>query len=429
MTASRVTGRTCGLFQRVLIVATIAGSTVLATAQSQRPTFRSTVELIAVDVQVIDQGGNPVRTLGPADFEVSVGGRTRRVLTADLVQYDRGQFRSTDHGPGGVVPASAEAARTFVLAIDAASFTVQSWARLKDTVRGFVERLQPGDRVGLYGYPGGPRIDPAVDHAAVSRAIASIAGQRHPIQSRFNLTPSEAIDIVSDVTTLRSPSRTPTLLDAFAAGTDTPSVAKVQSRECPADVTCPAKILMDATSLVNEFEAQVSQTVSGLQSLLRLVATYPGRKTVVLVSGGTIVSDRPGARPEVDNIVRILGHEVAQANAALYTLHLDSGFLDIYSAETRRVDSPGETEQRSRDILSRWLGQFSTAAGGTLLSVPAGSGAAEFGRVLQETSAYYLLGVEPAAGDRDGRLRELKVKIPRRGLTVRARTWVIVPPR
>jgi hypothetical protein len=61
--------------------------------------------------------------------------------------------------------------------------------------------------------------------------------------------------------------------------------------------------------------------------------------------------------------------------------------------------------------------------------VPAGRGDVEFDRVLQETSAYYLLGVEPAAGDRDGRLRELKVKVAGRGLTIRNRTWVVVPAR
>ncbi len=48
---------------------------------------------------------------------------------------------------------------------------------------------------------------------------------------------------------------------------------------------------------------------------------------------------------------------------------------------------------------------------------------------LMETSAYYLLGVEPATADRDGRLRELKVAVREPGVTVRHRTWVIVPKR
>jgi len=49
--------------------------------------------------------------------------------------------------------------------------------------------------------------------------------------------------------------------------------------------------------------------------------------------------------------------------------------------------------------------------------------------VLRETSAYYLLGVEPATADRDGRPRELRVKVHRRGVSVRSRQWVVIPAK
>ncbi len=44
--------------------------------------FRSAVELIAIDVQVIDRRGVPVAGLGPDRFEVTVDGRRRRVVSA-----------------------------------------------------------------------------------------------------------------------------------------------------------------------------------------------------------------------------------------------------------------------------------------------------------------------------------------------------------
>ena len=43
-------------------------------AAAQTPTFRSAVDLIALDVQVVDGSGTPIRTLGPADFDVSILG-------------------------------------------------------------------------------------------------------------------------------------------------------------------------------------------------------------------------------------------------------------------------------------------------------------------------------------------------------------------
>jgi hypothetical protein len=55
------------------------------------------------------------------------------------------------------------------------------------------------------------------------------------------------------------------------------------------------------------------------------------------------------------------------------------------------------------------------------------AGAAGWRQVLRETSAYYLLGVQPESADRDGRLHTLRVKVGRPGTTVRSRTWVVVP--
>ena len=51
-------------------------------------------------------------------------------------------------------------------------------------------------------------------------------------------------------------------------------------------------------------------------------------------------------------------------------------------------------------------------------------------RVLRETSSHYLLGVEPDDADRDGRLRELRVKVNNtNNATVRSRLWVRIPKR
>src|SRR4026209_689773 len=54
----------------------------------QKPptTVRSSLDLIAVDVQVIDREGTPVAGLGPDKFEVTINGRRRRVVSANLIE-------------------------------------------------------------------------------------------------------------------------------------------------------------------------------------------------------------------------------------------------------------------------------------------------------------------------------------------------------
>ena len=54
------------------------------------PTFRSAVDVIAVDVQVVDKNGAPVATLGPAQFSVTIDG-IRHVVDsgqARVARYD-----------------------------------------------------------------------------------------------------------------------------------------------------------------------------------------------------------------------------------------------------------------------------------------------------------------------------------------------------
>ena len=63
-----------------------------AGAQGQKPpTFRSAVELIAVDVNVVDRNGQPVAGLAAEQFEVSVDGKPRRVASATFLDYAAAQ--------------------------------------------------------------------------------------------------------------------------------------------------------------------------------------------------------------------------------------------------------------------------------------------------------------------------------------------------
>jgi hypothetical protein len=59
-------------------------------------------------------------------------------------------------------------------------------------------------------------------------------------------------------------------------------------------------------------------------------------------------------------------------------------------------------------------------AGGALFELTAGADWA-FARVAREISAHYLLALEPAEADRDGKTHDIRVKVARDGVTLRAR--------
>jgi len=166
-----------------------------------------------------------------------------------------------------------------------------------------------------------------------------------------------------------------------------------------------------------------------LRSLLEQLSNINGRKTLVLISAGMVASDVPGGRPDIGELGIQVGKEAARSNTSIYTLFLDTSIIDRFQAEERGADKNLQSQVRDSDILGRWLDQFSGAAGGALFRVQVGSGEKAFDRVVREISAYYMLGIEPAEEDRDGRAHEINVKTNQKNLIMRGSRWVVIPKR
>ena len=54
-------------------------------AQQQPPKFQSSVDVTPIDVSVVDDRGQPIQHLTPADFNVRIDGNPRRVVSAEWV--------------------------------------------------------------------------------------------------------------------------------------------------------------------------------------------------------------------------------------------------------------------------------------------------------------------------------------------------------
>ena len=206
--------------------------------QPTQPPIRSGVELVVVDVQVVVRQGRPLGSLRPEDFEVSLDGKRRRVVSAELVRHE-GVVQ-----PGGLAgqpspsaaPSGADTqGRRFILAIDEHSFRPASARAAMQGAGRFIDRLQPNHLVGLYTYPtGAVHSDLTNDHASVKQLVEKVTGLLDLPLNRFDLSKSEVIDIASgDLDTLnRVALRTCVQETAPAAGRfrTTPSRWRVISR-------------------------------------------------------------------------------------------------------------------------------------------------------------------------------------------------------
>jgi VWFA-related protein len=379
--------------------------------QSQR--IRVTVEVVPVDVQVIDRTGQPVAALGPEKFTVTINGKRRRVVSAEQIRTDTND-EGTLSASGS--PASMTPKRVIMVAVDCISFDETGSREVVQSVAQFVKGLQPDDYVGLSAYPNGADIAPTLDHAAVLRALGNIAGQRDgPGLGQFNLRPSEIIDTSRDI--------------PLGGG---PTLDAVLARECGFEAgaaNCRAMLLAEISSAALYYEGQSTASLGMLRNVITRMQGYPGRKTLILVSGGILASDTPGGRPDLGSLGLQVGKEAATANTAIYALFVDTSLHDQFGAETRRGDRTAVNKSRDTAVLARWLEQFAGSAGGALFTVSVGNAAPALTRIQAELSSYYLLGVEPADEDRDGRTHEVAVKTTQSNVTVRGRRWVMIPAR
>ena len=388
--------------------------------QGSAQTVRVAVDVIAVDVQVIDREGHAVAGLGPEHFRVTINGRRHRVVSAAFVDARA----PSDPQPGSVAGATsppnaaapvAGGRHVTMLAVDCLSFSPGVVRAAIETARDFITRLPAEHLVGLFAYPIGPDIDPTTDRAAVLRALDSVVGQRDVgTISQFRFRPSEIIDLSTEL-----------------PQEDGPILMRIARRECaePIQPLCVKRLSVDATSTALYYEAQANVSLGGLRSLLRKMSTMPGRKNLILISGGLIASDRAGGRPDVADLGTEAGKEAARANTAVYTIHVDTAFQERTAAEAPAIEKELTDIGRDGQVRGQWLEQFSGAAGGALFKVLGGSSEYAFDRILRETSSYYLLGVEPGASDVAGRTHEINVKVDRRNVTVRSRRWVTLPDR
>jgi len=403
----------------VLAAATLSAGQQQDTTQKPPTTFRSGLDVIAVDVQVIDRNGMPVSGLAPDKFEVTINGRRRRVLSADLVESRSATTLSPEERAAATAgpPAIPALPRVVFIAVDCLSFDASASRHVIATAREFIDRLPATDEVGLFAYPYGPKISPTTDHAAVSRSLSTVMGQRDVPSNQFNLRPAEIVDLSAAASS--SAPREASLLESVAR------------RECgnPPEDVCRQRLMLEITGAALYYEGQGNAGLGMLRSLLEQVSVIKGRKTLVLISAGMMASDVPGGRPDISELGMQVGKEAARSNTSIYTLYLDTSSMDRFAAQVQKSDKNLQSEARDSEVLGRWLDQFSGAAGGALFRVQVGSGEYAFNRVLNEISAYYLLGVEPAEEDRDGRTHEIKVKTNQKNVILRGRRWVTVPKR
>jgi len=165
-----------------------------------------------------------------------------------------------------------------------------------------------------------------------------------------------------------------------------------------------------------------SRTVQSLETVARGLAKIPGRKTVVLMSEGFFVHDDRGS-------IESVAAQAARSGITIYSvdgrglIHSLGSNTDVQSQNQAR-SAAFDTGEDGPNILAANTGGF------MIRNVDDISLA--FGRIIRDTSTYYVIGYQPENATMDGKLRKIEVKTDVAGATVRARKGyaaVKLPPQ
>src|SRR5688572_6567325 len=422
-------GRMMGTSRRLIVlVMLLAGLTHPGTAQQAappqnepaappqtqqgqpQPTFRAGINYVAVDVIVTDRRDNPVVDLRKEEFEVFEDGKPQPIEEFRLVKID------STAKPGDPVPrrirsrddeqaeASREDVRVFAILLDDYHTRKLTALGIKEPLTKFLQTLAPTDLVAVM-YPLTPVSDLLFtnDHESIISAVQRFEGRK------FDYVPRNRFE-------------------------------EQYSRIPPQDIErIRNDIVMDALSSV----------------AVRMGSMRQGRKSIIFVSEGLTIMlppqmQRLNAQDPIDPRSAVAGAAVQDSpqqqsaeffNQAMVDSKLREVYRDvnrnnvsIYSLDPRGltpfeydIDAvPGgasisfQTDRRALQMTQDTLKALSEQTDGRAI-VNRNSLAEGLASVVRDSSFYYLLGYNSTQAQNDGKFHEIRVRVKRSGVEVRAR--------
>jgi VWFA-related protein len=392
-------------FAAALALALLAAPALEERAAAQEPqpprtTFRSAVDLVPVDVNVVDKNGRPVTDLTAGEFTLEVDGKPRRIASAQFIAVDRASDSDPPKPREYNSNAGAQTGRLVMIAIDSGNIAAGRGKQAIEAARRFVGTLNRSDRVALVVLPGaGPQIDFTSNHAIVQTLLGNVVGQAADNigQKRIGLAEALAID-----------------------RNDRLVINEITDRECPSNsapeivASCLVQLAGESRQMIAQVKRRTNNALISLRYLFERMAVSEAPKTLVLISEGLLLER------QFSEVSWVESHAAA-AHVTLYVMQLD--MAEMEASANRTSPSRGE----DRELLREGLDRLAGLAKGDVFRV-GGDADFAFRRLGLELSGYYLLSFEPQPGDRDGKPHKIRIDIRRKDLTLRSRREFSVNP-
>jgi VWFA-related protein len=425
------------------LLAFLAGN---AGAQEAEPTeeppvtFPAEVEQVVVDVVVTDKKGQAITDLKQEDIEIYEDGVRQGAVSFDMFEVE---VPTVEPPPAEATVAETPATtttpvvvsristntdeqqrhgRTFVIVFDDVHLSVYSTQQAKAAVAEFLKNeTSRGDRVTLVA-PGSGSWWTTTMPDGLDELMEVLQKQE------ALLFPDTQNDRLSDYEAMRIHlfrdnqiiNRVHRRYATFQVQTFTQLDRHQQDLMADEDPYVNAKAAETYYAATARNHVTLGAIVRALNSLVRI----QGRKSMILVSEGFIYDTHLREFKDVLTASR-------RANTAIYYLNaralqaipmiMDAEFSQLPSQEDQGFAFAQEYEMSEGSVsIASDTGGFTVRNENDLAS--------GLKRIADETRAYYLIGYNPTNTARDGKFREIKVKLPnRKGIKIRARKGYYAP--
>jgi VWFA-related protein len=386
-------------------------------SRSQEDVVRVYTELVQTDVMVFDKQGRFVKDLTRDNFELRVDGKSRPIAAFELITAGSNEESQLAAARGATTvnlnrPIPLDRGRIVFFYVDDFHMDVPSFLMARKVITNFIDKeMGQNDQIaiasatGQIGFLQQLTNDRMVLHTAVARLnprTYTVRDLERPLMSEYNalLIERENRDV----------------LEFFI--TETMRANPGITRDIAAHM-----VRGRAGTIVSQAAVFNSNTLIGLERLVKTAKDLPGRKIVFFLSGGFLIENRRG---DSFSKLRDVTNAAAKSGVVIYSMDTRGLVASLTDAST---DAPFDPSGR---LSSSGAGELTaTQDGMNALAADTGGKALfntndltkGFAPALKETSVYYLLAWKPdAEAQKEKRFRNVEVKLKNRSdLTVRVR--------
>jgi len=431
---------------------------------SEQP-IRISTDLVQLDVVITDKNGRVVKGLTKDDFELFEKGKKQPISFFEFVNAYR-ESRTTDSATGAAQQVAArglaerEVSRVFAFVVDDLTVRFEDLTYVRELLINFIDKqMQPTDLVAVIRTVGGKGLlqQFTTDKDLLRRAIAALLPVGHPLNRAEGAWGERGL-----ISGRVGQDGQGSGLQPTSASTRALAENSGDQNGSFEDSFGPSVEAMDVNSVADESDKSLRafMTLSTASFVIDSMHELPGRKSLVLISGGLplLGSQSGGTASRVSNLLNLLTDSATRASVAIHTMDVRGlQVLTDFKVFEESPLSPGPMPQPEqaqlgsrRSVGGRTIDPRTKAASvidlNTLGNRSAFNGldaqeglralASSTGgisvsntnnfnkgmeKILAASEGYYLLAYTPSDAKFDGDFRKIEVKVKSEGLKVHSR--------